>query len=308
MVTPAAVREAVAHVLREHDVSERRACSIVGADRSTIRYRSRRSDDAVLRGRLRELATERRRFGYRRLHVLLRQEGYVVNHKRTQRLYREEGLSVRRRRGRKRAVGTRAPVVVEARPNARWSLDFVHDQMASGQRFRVLNVIDDVTKQCLAAIPDTSISGKRVARELTTLVARHGRPKLIVSDNGTEFTSNAILSWAKQIGVEWHYIAPGRPMQNGICEAFNGRMRDELLNETLFRDLDHARSAVARWVVDYNDHRPHSALGYLTPRAFASTFTATDDRPRNPDQLRQSTVAHPAHQRQTNPRTLVSAG
>ena len=147
MVAPAAVRAAVAHVLREHDVSERRACSIVGADRSTIRYRSRRSDDALLRGRLRELATERRRFGYRRLHVLLRQEGYVVNHKRTQRLYREEGLSVRRRRCRKRAVGTRAPIVVEARPNARWSLDFVHNQMASGQRFRVLNVIDYVTKR-----------------------------------------------------------------------------------------------------------------------------------------------------------------
>lgn len=289
-------------------MSERRACSIVGADRSTIRYRSRRNDDALLRGRLRELATERRRFGYRRLHVLLRQEGYVVNHKRTQWLYREEGLSVRRRRCRKRAVGTRAPMVVEARPNVRWSLDFVHDQMASGQRFRVLNVIDDVTKQCLAAIPDTSISGKRVARELSTLVARHGRPKLIVSDNGTEFTSNAILLWAKQAGVEWHYIAPGRPMQNGICEAFNGRMRDELLNETLFRDLDHARSAVARWAVDDNDHRPHSALGYLTPRAFASSFTATDDRLRNPDQLRRSTVAHPAHQRQTHPRTLASAG
>ncbi|MQT13081.1 IS3 family transposase [Rhizobiales bacterium Sp-1] len=233
-----------------------------------------------------------------------RQEGYVVNHKRTQRLYREEGLSVGRRRCRKRAVGTRAPMVVEARPDARWSLDFVHDQMASGQRFCVLNVIDDVTKQCLAAIPDTSISGKRAARELSTLIAKHRRPKLIVSDNGTEFTSNAILLCAKQIGVESHYIAPGRPMQNGICEAFNGRMRDELLNETLFRDLDHARSTVARWIVDYNDHRTHSALGYLTPRAFASTFTATDDRLRNPDQLRRSTVAHPAHQRQTHPRIL----
>jgi len=199
-------------------------------------------------------------------------------------------------------------MVVEARPNARWSLDFVHDQMASGQRFRVLNVIDDVTKQCLAAIPDTSISGRRVARELTTLVARYGKPKLIVSDNGTEFTSNGILLWAKQAGVEWQYIASGRPMENGFCEAFNGRMRDELLNETMFRDLDHARSAVARWVVDYKDHRPHSALGYLTPRVFASTFTATDDRLRNPDQLRRSTVAHQAHQRQNHPRTLVSAG
>ena len=182
-------------------------------------------------------------------------------------------------------------MVVEARPNVRWSLDFVHDQMASGQRFRVLDVIDDVTRRCLAAIPDTSISGNRVTREPTMLVARHGKPKLIVSDNGTEFTSNAILLWAKQAGVEWHYIAPGGPMQDGICEAFNGRMRDELLNETLFRDIDHVRSVLARWVVDYNDHRPHSALGCLTPRAFASTFTATDDRLRYPDQLRRSTVA-----------------
>jgi putative transposase len=231
-----------------------------------------------------------------------------VNHRRTQRLYREEGLSVRRRHCRKRAVGTHAPMVVEARPKARWSLDFVHDQMAFGQRFRVLKVIDDVTKQCLAAIPDTSISAKRVARELTTIITKFGKPRLIVSDNATEFTSNAILLWAKQTGVEWHYIAPGRPMQNGFCEAFNGRMRDELLNETLFRDLDHARSALARWVDDDNDHRPHSALGHLTPRAFASTFTATDDRLRNPNQLRRSTVAHPAQRRQTDLRTLASAG
>ena len=231
-----------------------------------------------------------------------------MNHKWTQRLYREEGLSIRRRRCRKRAVGTRAPMVVEARPNARWSLDFVHDQMASGQRFRVLNVIDDVTKQCLAAIPDTSISGKHVARELTTLVARHGKPKLIVSDNGTEFTSNAILLWARQSGVERHDIAPGRPMQIGLCEAFNCRMRDEILNETLFRDLDHVRSAVARRVVDDNDHCPHSALGDLTPWSFASTFTATDDRLRNPDQLRRSTVAHPAHRQQTHPTILASTG
>ena len=198
---------------------------------------------------------------------------------------------------------------MEARPNVRWSLDFVHDQTASGQRFRVLRVIDDVTRQSLLAIPNSSTSGKRVAREPTTLVARHGRPKLIVSDNGTEFTSNAILLWAKQTGVEWHYIAPGRPMRDtASAMRSTGECGDELLDETLFRDLDHARSAVARWVVDLNDHRPHSALGHLTPRAFASTFTATDDRLRNPDQLRRSTVAHPAHQRQTHPRTLVSVG
>lgn len=199
-------------------------------------------------------------------------------------------------------------MVVEARSDARWSLVFVHDPMASGQRFRVLNVVADMKVQCLAAIPDTSISDKRVARELTTFVAGHGKPKPIVSDDGTEFAPNAILPWARQSAVEWHYLAPGRPMQNRICEAFNDRMRHELLGETLFRDLDHVWSALGRWVVDDNDHRPHSELGHLTPRAFASTFTAPDDRPRNPDHLRRSTVAHPPQQRQTDPGALASAG
>jgi putative transposase len=309
VVTPAARREAAAHVVRQHDVSERRACLIVGADRSTVRYRSRRPDDASLRGRLRELAAERRRFGYRRLHILLRREGETLNHKKTQRLYREEGLSVRRRRGRKRAVGRRAPILVEARPNARWSIDFVHDQLANGRRLRILNVLDDVTKECLAAVADTSISGKRVARELTALVARRGKPALFVSDHGTEFTSNAMLTWIEEAKVDWHFIAPGKPMQNGICEAFNGRMRDELLNETLFRDLDHARSALARWVADYNERRPHSALGYATPAAYAASLTATDDRLRTPaDPLSRSPIAPPAHPRHHDGRTLASTG
>lgn len=172
---------------------------------------------------MRELGAERRRFGYRRLHVLLRQEGLVMNRKKTQRVYREEGLSVRRRRGRKRATGTRAPLIAVALPNARWSIDFVHDQFANGRRFRILNVIDDVTKECLVAIPDTSISSKRVARELSALIGRRGKPALIVSDHGTEFTSNAMLAWSHESWIAWHFIAPGKPMQNGICESFNGR-------------------------------------------------------------------------------------
>lgn len=289
-------------------MSQRRACQVIRADRKMVRYRSRRPADAGLRLRLRELAGEQRRFGYRRLHVLLRHDGHALNRKKTQRLYREEGLSVRRRRGRKRAIGIRAPLLVAAAPNARWSLDFVHDQFGSGRRFRILNVIDDVTKECLGAIPDTSISGKRVARELDEIIRRRGRPGLIVSDNGTEFTSNAMLAWTKAADVDWHFIAPGKPMQNGFCEAFNGRMRDELLNETIFYDLDHARSVIARWVASYNQRRPHSALGYLTPAAYAATFTETVDRPRNPDQLRRSTVAPPAQLRQSHPRTLASAG
>lgn len=308
MVTPAVRREAVAHLKINHGMSERRACRAIATDRKTIRYRSRRPADTALRARMRELGAERRRFGYRRLHVLLRQEGLVVNRKKTQRLYREEGLSVRRRRGRKRATGTRAPLIAVALPNARWSIDFVHDQFANGRRFRILNVIDDVTKECLAAIPDTSISGKRVARELSALIDRRGKPDLIVSDHGTEFTSNAMLTWSHESQIAWHFIAPGKPMQNGICESFNGRMRDEFLNETLFVDLDHARSALGRWVIDFNERRPHSALGYQTPAAFAAKLAATDDRLRNPDQLRRSPVAPPALTRHSLPRTLVSIG
>ena len=182
-------------------MSERRACSTIKVDRKTVRYRSRRPPDDALRARMRELAAERRRFGYRRLHVLLRREGLVQNRKRTQRLYREEGLTVRRRRGRKRATGCRAPLLLPALPNARWSIDFVHDQLACGRRFRILNVIDDVTKECLLALADTSISGKRVARELTALLDRRGRPGMIVSDHGTEFTSSAMLASSMAVSV-----------------------------------------------------------------------------------------------------------
>ena len=308
MVTPVARREAAAHLVTVHGMSERRARLTLSIDRSSVRYRSRRPDDGELRARLRELASERRRFGYRRLHVLLRREGRTMNKKRTQRLYREEGLAVRRRKGRKRAVGTRAPLLAASLPNARWSLDFVHDQFSNGRRFRVLNVIDDVAKECLAAIPDTSISGKRVARELTTLLAQRGRPDLIVSDNGTEFTSNAMFEWMQETRVAWHFIAPGKPTQNGICESFNGRMRDELLNETLFRDLHHARSALALWVNDFNERRPHSAIGYLTPATYAAKLNATGDWLRNPDQLRQSPVAPPAHMRHSHQATLAKPG
>ncbi|WP_156139588.1 IS3 family transposase [Sphingomonas sp. 35-24ZXX] len=270
VLTPAAKREAVAHLQACHGMSERRACRVIDADRKSVRYRSTRDDDTALREKLRGLANQRRRFGYRRLHILLRREGVMINRKKTQRLYKEEGLAVRRRRSRKRAVGTRAPAPVLALANQRWSLDFVHDQMASGRRFRVLNVVDDVTKECLAAVPDTSISGHRVVRELTQLIAQRGKPGMIVSDNGTELTSNAVLAWCGQSGVEWHYIAPGKPMQNGYVESFNGRMRDELLNETLFMSLAHARVEIAAWVEDYNRERPHSSLGYATPAAFAA--------------------------------------
>src|SRR5580698_106223 len=308
MVGPAAKREGVAHLQALMGLSERRACSIVGADRKMIRYRSRRPAETALRARLRDLAAERRRFGYRRLFVLLRREGEPSGKNRIYRLYREEGLTVRKRRSRRRAIGTRAPIPVEAVANARWSLDFVHDQFANGRRFRVLNVVDDVTRECLAAIPDTSISGRRVARELAGLIEQRGKPGMIVSDNGTEFTSNAMFAWTQDNAIVWHFIAPGKPMQNGFCESFNGRMRDELLNETLFFDLDHVRTKLARWVSDFNLRRPHSALGYMTPAAFAATLTATSDRLRNPDQLRRSLVAPTAPDGVKSAETLSAAG
>ena len=208
--------------------------------------------DTELRNRLRALAQERRRFGYRRLHVLLRREGHAVNRKRVQRLYREEKLTVRRRGGRKRAMGTRQPIEVPLQANQRWSLDFVTDQMTDGRRFRILTVVDNCTRDCLALVADTSISGLRVARELTRLVQARGRPETIVSDNGTELTSNAILTWADDMRIGWHYIAPGKLQQNGYNESFNGRLRDELLNETLFRSLGHARTMLEDWRRDYN--------------------------------------------------------
>ncbi|MBY5494459.1 IS3 family transposase [Rhizobium leguminosarum bv. viciae] len=294
MVGPAAKREAVTHLKAVMGLSERRACQIVSADRKTIRYRSNRPPEVDLRAKLRDLANERRRFGYRRLFILLRRDGEPSGVNRIYRLYREEGLSVRKRKARRRAVGTRAPILVEAKANARWSLDFVHDQFACGRRFRVLNIVDDVTRECLAAIPDTSISGRRVARELTTLIERRGKPGMIVSDNGTELTSNAILAWSKDHKVEWHYIAPGKPMQNGYVESFNGRMRDELLNESLFFGLDHARSAIAEWADDYNHFRPHSSLGYQTPADFAGTIAATGSNAAQDESFAFPPVAHTA--------------
>ena len=285
MVTPAARREAVAHLVEVHEMSERRACHVISADRSSIRYRARRPDDAQLRSRLRQLAQQRRRFGYRRLHVLLKREGCEVNRKRIQRLYVEEKLQVRRRGGRKRALGTRVPMAVPDRPNARWSLDFAHDQMTDGRRFRILAVVDDYTRECLALVPDTSISGMRVARELDVITARRGRPASIVSDNGTELTSNAILGWADERSVAWHYIQPGKPVQNAFAESFIGRLRDELLNETLFRSIAHARRVLEAWRQDYNIDRPHSRLGWQSPIQYAARWVMNEDFEGHPSRV-----------------------
>jgi putative transposase len=263
-----------------HGISERRACSIVGADRSVIRYRHRRADDAMERMRLKALAAERRRFGYRRLKVLLDREGIHMNHKKLRRLYAEERLQVRRRGGRKRALGTRMPMTLPQGPNQRWSLDFVADTLTDGRRFRILVVVDDFTRECLCLVADTSLSGARVARELTAIIVRRGaRPLLCVSDNGTELTSTAILSWCQDSQVGWHYIAPGKPQQNAFAESFIGRLRDECLNETLFTSLPQARTALAVWQRDYNEVRPHSALGGRTPASISLPPRSPASRP-----------------------------
>ncbi len=309
MVTPAGWREAAGHLQAAYEMSERRACRVLGVDRTSVRYQATRPDDGALRDRLRALAQERRRFGYRRLHVLLRREGHAVNKKRVQRIYREERLTVRRRGGRKRAMGTRRPLDLPLVANQRWSLDFVSDQMTDGRRFRILTVIDNCTRECLALVADTSLSGARVVRELDAVIRQRGRPDTIVSDNGTEYTSNAVLAWADDTGVGWHYIAPGKPQQNGFNESFNGRLRDELLNETLFRSLPHARSVLEAWRRDYNERRPHSKLGWLTPQAYAQALAGNAGRPAaRVVGCAGRPIANPTTLYPDQPRTLVMAG
>ena len=259
---------AVARLVEQRGLSQVRACRLVGLNRSSMNYRPRRPDDSMLRQRLRELAAQRRRFGYRRLGWLLEREGHVLNRKKLYRLYREEKLMVRRRGRRKRAIGTRAPMTLPNAINQRWSLDFVSDALGDGRRFRILCVVDNFSRECLAAVVDTSLGGVRVVRELERLVTERGTPGVIVSDNGTELTSCAVLRWATG-RLDWHYIEPGKPVQNAFIESFNSRLRDECLNEHVFLTLAEARATIDAWRQDYNHLRPHGSLGALTPTEFA---------------------------------------
>ena len=307
-MTPAVKRKAVAHLCAAHEVSQRRACRAIGCDRMTVRYRTRRMDDCRLRERLRALAHERRRFGYRRLLIFLRREGFVVNHKRLFRIYREERLMVRKRGGRKRALGMRAPMPAPALPNDLWALDFVSDQLICGRRFRILAIYDVCTRECLAAIADFSLSGKRVARELDRLIAWRGKPVRIVSDNGTELTCNAILIWTTEVQIAWHYIDPGKPVQNAFVESFNGRLRDEFLNETLFTSLDHVRAALEEWRRDYNTVRPHSRIGWLTPAVHAAQFGSQWAKPLPIESSAAWPIAPAVQMQKINRQTQVATG
>jgi putative transposase len=263
-------KRAVTWAITQKSYSQRRACGLLGLQPKTYRYASKRTGDEELRRQLRDMAAQRRRFGYRRLGLLLARQGIKLNAKKLYRLYKEERLTVRKRGGRKRALGTRAPMAVPQGRNLRWSLDFVADTLVSGRRFRILTLVDDFSRECIALVLDTSLTGMRVARELDRVAEIRGYPGMIVSDNGSELTSNAILAWQQQRAVEWHYIAPGKPMQNGFVESFNGRLRDECLNEHLFSNLNEARQIIEEWRIDYNTNRPHSSLNGLTPTEFAA--------------------------------------
>lgn len=274
MVTPQAKREAVAYLKEAREVSERRACETLDVVRGLVRYTFTRAPDTALRERMKTLAGQRRRFGYRRLAVLLRREGFNCNIKKIRRLYREENLMVKRRKGRKKAIGTRQPLPKPDSFNQVWSLDFMSDALTDGKRFRILGVLDQYSRECLVITTDTSLPGLRVVRELDMLVQMRGKPKVIVSDNGPELTCIAVLIWASEQNIDWHYITPGKPQQNGYTESLNDKIRDECLNEHLFSDLAEARQIIEDWRQDYNTVRPHSSLGYLTPLEFVAKNTA----------------------------------
>jgi putative transposase len=258
----------VSTIREQYALNESRACGLVGITRWINRYRSRRDPQAELRMRLRELAGSRVRYGYRRLTVLLRREGRAVNAKRVYRLYREEGLQVRTKPRAKRAPHIRVPLQGAVRPNQRWSMDFVSDRFSDGRWFRILTVVDQYTRECLCVHADRPQTGEKVVQQMRRLTALRGKPESITTDNGSEFTGRAMELWAYQTGVKLEFIRPGKPVENGYIESFNGKLRDECLNGEIFFSLADAQKKLDRWKADYNLHRPHSALDDRTPEEF----------------------------------------
>lgn len=262
--------------MQEHtEVSERRACQLVGLSRTVLHYQSKiQPENEQLKARLVELAGERRRFGYRRLHALIRREGTQVNHKRVYRLYGEAGLAVKRRRRRMGVAIEREPLALPSGPNQVWSMDFVSDSLESGRRIKILAIVDDFTKESVDLVADFGISGLYVTRVLDQASRFRGKPMAIRTDQGPEFTGKALDQWAYRNGVQVKLIQPGKPTQNAYIESFNGRFRDECLNDHWFTSLAHARSLISSWRQDYNERRPHSALDYETPSEFAARHRA----------------------------------
>ena len=269
-MTPAAQRQAVEQLIGAHGLSQRRACGLIQVNRSSYRYGPRLRHDEALRQRIQELAAVRRRFGYRRIHDLLKREGMTVNVKRVHRLYRQDGLAVRSRRRKRIAAAQRCPMPKPGAANQRWSMDFMQDTLADGRCFRTLNVVDDFTRECLAIEVDTSLPGERVVRVLERIGEVRGLPAAIVMDNGPEFAGKALDAWAYKAGVRLDFIRPGHPVENAFVESFNGRLRDECLNEHWFTGLADARFTIECWRQDYNHVRPHGSLGRIPPAEFAS--------------------------------------
>jgi putative transposase len=270
MVTPAAKRAAVELAVKEHSISRRRACGLVEIQRSETYYEAKPRDDEPLRQKLKEKAAERPRFGYRRLHVLLKREGFEDNHKRVFRVYQEEKLQVRRKKRKCMAKYRGEPRMEPMRPNQRWSMDFVHDVTFEGRKLKFFNVVDDFTRENLAIEVDTSICGQRVTQVLDQIIAVRGQPEVILSDNGPEFTGKVMDAWAYGRGLRHQFIEPGKPMQNAFVESFNGKLRDECLNESYFVGVLDARKIAAAFRQDYNRVRPHSSLNNMTPAEFAA--------------------------------------
>lgn len=268
MVTTEQRRRVVTHLRAAYDVSARRAMRVIGLSRSRWHYRPQRPvRDAPLRDRLKELAKLRPRFGYKRLHVLLRREGLVVNLKRVYRLYREERLMVRRHRA-KHVMAPRVPLSAPSQRNERWGMDFIHDACVNGRRFRCLTMVDEFTRECPRIDADTSLPAVRVIAALEQLAGERGLPKSIVVDHGPEFISRALDIWAYRHGVELVFIRPGKPVENAYVESFHARFRDECLGAHWFLDLTDARFQIEQWRRDYNEVRPHSSLGNRTPAEF----------------------------------------
>lgn len=269
MVNPQVRRQAVDILRVKRGLGVTRACGLVGISRSLYGYRSRRPDSALLRQRICDLAGEKRRYGYRRIHVLLRREGWSVNRKRTYRLYREAGLAVRRRKRKRIGLFERKPLPTPAAVNLSWSMDFVSDGLCNGRKVRCLTIVDDYSRECPAIEVDTSINGRRVTAVLDRLAEVRGLPRSITVDHGPEFEGQVLDEWAYRRGVTLNFIRPGRPVENAYVESFNGRFRDECLNEHWFLTMAHAREVIERWRIEYNTERPHSSLGDVPPEEFA---------------------------------------
>lgn len=275
MVTPTARRDAVDYAVRTYGISQRRGCGLMSIRRSSKYYQPTPANDFALRQAIRDLAAKKRRWGVPRIVYKLHSTGWKDNHKRIERIYQEEGLQVKRRKGRKAHVGEREPLEKPTGPNQVWAMDFVSDALATKRKIKMLTVIDCFNRECVRIEVDTSINGVRVARVMEELREQRGVPKKIITDNGPEFAGKVLDAWAYARDVKLHFIQPGKPSQNGYIESFNGKLRDECLNEHWFMSVDDARKLIEAWRVEYNTERPHSSLGGLTPEAYATAELPT---------------------------------